>query len=59
MDYKLTFNEYREAWREGRFMGLKCNQCQAYTVPPRKVCAECGSENLAESSFCNQCGEKL
>jgi uncharacterized OB-fold protein len=46
MDYKLIFNAYREALKEGKFVGLKCNQCQAYTVPPRKVCAECGSEDM-------------
>ena len=46
MDYELTFKKYREGWREGKFLGLKCNQCQAYTVPPRKVCAECGSEDM-------------
>jgi len=46
MDYKLTFNTYRNALKEGKFLGLKCNQCQAYTVPPRKVCAECGSEDM-------------
>ena len=46
MEYKLTFNSFREALREGKFLGLKCNQCGAYTAPPRKVCSECGSEDM-------------
>jgi hypothetical protein len=46
MEYKLTFNAFRESLKEGKFLGLKCNQCGAYTVPPRKVCSECGSEDM-------------
>ncbi|MDH5363732.1 MAG: zinc ribbon domain-containing protein, partial [Dehalococcoidia bacterium] len=43
MDYKLTFSTYRDALKEGKLLGLKCNQCGAYTAPPRKVCSKCGS----------------
>lgn len=46
MDYKLTFNTYRDALKEGKLLGLKCNQCGACTLPPRKVCSECGSEDM-------------
>ena len=46
MDYKLTFNTYRDALKEGKLLGLKCNQCGAYTLPPRKVCSECSSEDM-------------
>jgi len=46
MDYKLTFSTYRDALKEGKLLGLKCNQCGAYTAPPRKVCSKCGSEDL-------------
>ena len=46
MEYKLTFNNYRDALREGKFLGLKCNECEAYTAPPQKVCGECGSEDM-------------
>jgi uncharacterized OB-fold protein len=46
MDYKLTFNKYRDALKENRLLGLKCNQCEAYIAPPRKVCSECGSEDM-------------
>jgi uncharacterized OB-fold protein len=28
------------------FLGLKCKDCGIVTCPPRKVCSECGSENL-------------
>ncbi len=46
MEYKLTYNKYTEALKEGKFLGLKCNQCGAYTVPPKKVCMECSSEDM-------------
>ena len=46
MEYILTVNKFRQALREGRFLGLKCNECGAYIVPPKKVCSECKSENM-------------
>jgi len=46
MEYMLTVNKFREALKEGKFLGLKCNQCGAYTVPPKKVCSECQSEDM-------------
>ncbi|MCU0539064.1 MAG: SPFH domain-containing protein [Desulfobacterales bacterium] len=29
------------------------------SAPARRFCKQCGAENLAESVFCNDCGEKL
>jgi hypothetical protein len=46
MEYILTSEKFREALKEGKLLGLKCNQCGAYTVPPQKVCSECSSENM-------------
>lgn len=46
MEYLLTSNKFMEALREGKFLGLKCNKCQAFTVPPQKVCSECQSEDM-------------
>jgi hypothetical protein len=46
MEYKLTAKMFAEALKEGKLLGLKCNKCGAYTVPPKKVCMECGSEDL-------------
>lgn len=46
MEYKLTFEEYKEALLNDKFLGLKCNKCGAYTVPPKKVCMECTSEDM-------------
>ncbi len=45
MDYKLTFYNWRDGLKAGKLLGLKCKDCGAVTCPPRKVCAECGSEN--------------
>jgi uncharacterized OB-fold protein len=46
MEYLLTADKYADALRQGRFLGLKCRQCGAYTVPPQKVCATCHSEDM-------------
>ncbi len=46
MEYALNFDSFREGLREGKLLGLKCNDCGGYTAPPRKVCGECGSENM-------------
>lgn len=46
MDYKLTFNKYLDALKEGKFLGLKCNQCGAYTAPPKPICSACSSEDI-------------
>ena len=46
MEYILTSKKFAEALKEGKFLGLKCNQCGAYTVPPQKVCSQCRSENM-------------
>jgi len=46
MQYLLTSNKFIEGFREGKFLGLQCNECGAYTVPPQKVCSECHSENM-------------
>jgi uncharacterized OB-fold protein len=45
MEYVLTADKYADALRKGKFLGLKCKQCGAYTVPPQKVCSLCNSEN--------------
>lgn len=47
MEYILTVKKFRDALREGKFLGLKCNKCGAVTVPPRKVCSECTSEDMS------------
>jgi uncharacterized OB-fold protein len=46
MEYKLTLAAYRQALKDNKFLGLKCNQCGAYTAPPKKVCSECASEDM-------------
>ena len=46
MEYKLIFNKYRDALKENKLLGLKCNQCGAYTAPPKPICSACGSEDM-------------
>ena len=46
MEYKLTFKEYNEALKKNKLLGLKCNQCNAITVPPKMVCRKCTSPDM-------------
>ncbi|MFH1003488.1 MAG: Zn-ribbon domain-containing OB-fold protein [Chloroflexota bacterium] len=52
MEYTLTSKQWRHAFREGKFLGLKCKQCGAYTVPPQKVCSQCQSEDMEVTELC-------
>lgn len=44
--YVLTSEDYEEALKQGKLIGLKCNDCGAVTCPPMIVCQRCGSINL-------------
>lgn len=46
MEYLLTFEKFREGLRQGKLLGLKCNDCKTFTAPPQKVCSQCGSEKM-------------
>ena len=46
MEYKLTYKSYAEGLKNSQLLGLKCNKCGTYIVPPQKVCAQCGSEDF-------------
>jgi len=46
MEYKLTFYMWRDGLKAGKLLGLKCQDCGSFTFPPRRVCSECGRENL-------------
>ena len=46
IEYKLTYQKYAEGLKSGKLLGLKCNKCGAYTIPPKKVCIQCASEDL-------------
>ncbi|MDY7031555.1 MAG: Zn-ribbon domain-containing OB-fold protein [Thermodesulfobacteriota bacterium] len=46
MEYKLTYDKYKEALIDGKFLGLQCKKCNDYTIPPKKVCMKCGSEDV-------------
>jgi membrane protease subunit (stomatin/prohibitin family) len=38
-----------------------CSRCglEVQSLPQKKLCKNCGAENLPESIYCNDCGEKL
>ena len=46
MEYKLTFKDYNEALKENKLLGLKCQDCDSITVPPKMVCRKCTSTNM-------------
>jgi hypothetical protein len=42
-DYTTMSKEFFKALREGQFIGSKCKQCGAVSVPPRQICPKCHS----------------
>ena len=46
MDYKLTYYQYQQGLEKGKFLGLKCNGCDAVTFPPRALCRECNGSDM-------------
>lgn len=46
MEHKLTYQDYTEALKQDKLLGLKCRQCGNITVPPKMVCSKCDSNNL-------------
>jgi len=46
MAQKLTYDEYKDSLKNGRFLGLRCKDCQAAIAPPKMVCSRCQSTNL-------------
>jgi uncharacterized OB-fold protein len=46
MEYKLTFQEYNEALKNNKLLGLKCQDCGSITIPPKMVCRKCTSPNM-------------
>lgn len=46
MEYKLTFEQYQQGLNKGKFLGLRCEGCSAYTFPPQGICSDCGGKEL-------------
>jgi uncharacterized protein len=46
MEYPLTFEQYQQGLSEGKLLGLRCQSCETYTVPPQGVCRICQGQNL-------------
>jgi len=46
MQYALIYKQYIEALKENRLLALRCHRCNAYSIPPKKVCGQCGGEDL-------------
>lgn len=51
MAYPLTHREYYEGLKEGKLLGLKCNECGAITVPPKINCLSCSSTDLVKTEL--------
>ena len=46
MEHKLTFNDYNEALKKNKLLGLRCKDCGTITVPPKMACRQCTSPDL-------------
>lgn len=46
MNYPLTTADYRKALEEGRFPGLRCQDCGSITFPPQGTCRNCQGTGL-------------
>ena len=46
MEQKLYYNDYNEALKQNKILGLKCNSCGEITVPPKMACRQCGSPDI-------------
>ena len=46
MEQKLYYNDYNEALKQNKILGLKCNSCGEITVPPKMACRQCGSPDM-------------
>jgi uncharacterized OB-fold protein len=46
MEQKLYFAQYNEALKQNKLLGLKCQQCNAITTPPKMACRKCGSPDM-------------
>ena len=46
MESKLIFQQYNEALKENRIMGLRCSNCRETIFPAKILCPQCGSNNL-------------
>jgi uncharacterized OB-fold protein len=46
MEYRLAFQEYNEALKQNKLLGLKCRDCETVTVPPKMVCRNCASTDM-------------
>ena len=51
MQYPLTFERYQEGLRNGKFLGLKCQNCSTYTFPAQMVCSSCGRSEMDVSEM--------
>ena len=51
MQYPLTFEQYQEGLRNGKFLGLKCRNCNTYTFPAQMVCSSCGRSDMDVSEM--------
>ena len=47
MQYPLTFEQYQDGLRNGKFLGVKCKKCSDYTFPVQMVCSGCGYSEWA------------
>lgn len=46
VSYPGNHKMFYEALKEGKLLGLQCDDCHGYTIPPGFLCKHCGSDKL-------------
>lgn len=45
-EYPLTYAQFKEGLARGEVLGLHCQSCDGWVVPPQPVCPSCGGRDL-------------
>ena len=48
---KLRFIDYCKHIKEGKLVGLKCEDCGHYIFPPKSYCPNCGEDRLSKAEL--------
>ena len=51
MEYKVTFNHYQQGLEQGKFLGIRCNACDAVSFPPQGVCRQCSGTDIEATAL--------
>ena len=53
-EYTMNSKDFYKALNEGQLIGSKCEKCGAFTVPQRRICPKCHSNETKVITFSGQ-----